>query len=72
MQTYAGQIDLWTPAAADRADQTLNRLGVTFRKGGRECWVRFITAVTADQYSEVITELSEVGEPGVDWNFTLD
>jgi hypothetical protein len=71
--TYSGFLCVYDADLHPIAMAVLERFHVTFvrRTNDDDVWYE-VPAITAQQYDAVIAALSDCGEPGIDWDFTLD
>ena len=71
--TYVGCLCIHDADLHSAAMAVLERFQVAFvrRTNDGDVWYE-VPAITAQQYDAVIESLSDLGEPGDDWDFTLD
>ena len=71
--TFVGYLSIHDADLHSAAMAVLERFHVAFvrRTNDGDVWYE-VPAITAQQYDAVIESLSDLGEPGDDWDFTLD
>jgi hypothetical protein len=72
-RTYEGFLEVWNDGCLAAAKAALDQEGVAYTERSGAGRTAFdVPAITAGQYGRAVEALSDAGEPGVDWNFTLD
>jgi hypothetical protein len=71
--TYVGCLCVHQAELHSVAVAALERFQVEFVRHEQDGDVWYeVTAITAQQYDAVLEALSDSGEPGIDWDFTLE
>jgi hypothetical protein len=73
INTLVGCLCIYNTRLDSAAIAVLERFRVGFERRSKHGDIWFeVAAITAQQYDAVIEALSDLGEPGIDWDFTLE